>query len=528
METPTANLDRSLVEFAAVTGISIDEPEVLQKANALLARHNHNLNNAVLHYFEKGLDSAPSEGPPDIETVTDAATSASGAERYESVPAQRNLHREFQYHSLLPRFPKAPRISNNWQFEVGIHASIKEQELKERVKAPEKTTASKAFSVFWMLLLVFPKALSMLYPLVRFLLRRSSPQLFQSTTKRFDYNSYELGYNFAHDLRLVDLAGNYNIQTSGFNKCHEKSMKDYEFMIMVIVDNDSFDFIKQLLLTPEFSALFHKDTGTFKNSVLYFSNVDKDPEANEVYKNYRMRRFPFILLLGNVSNDPTVMSSMSIIYRNNFYLKDVPSWTSPLTIENLVTDLKLHMTDYNPQLVTKRHDKQDMEFSRMLKEQQDKAYLESLQHDKVKKQERQLKSQQEEKKARRVRDRMSFLHHIQKTHYFSSQVENATSSDSVRVAIKMPDGKRVVQKFLKSASMNMVYLFTESKLVAVEGDVDEVPALDTEQYFQEYSFNFELIKPMPKVVLPTTAETIEEFGSLKSGDNILVEYLDDE
>lgn len=532
METQDTNLDGTLSEFAAVTGISLDEPEVLVKAQALLSRHNQNLNNAVLAFFENGLDSPDPQELVPIETIADTGNNASGAERHESFPVHRNLQHEFHYHSLLPRFPKAPRISNNWQFELGIHVSMKEQETKEEATSKDlPTPPPKKSPLWWLILLIFPKALSMLFSLVRFLLGFSAPSSVRRiSNKKFNYDNYELGYNFERDLRLIDAASNYNIHTSGFNQWHEESKKEYEFMFMVLVDNESFAFVEQLLLAPEFDALFNKNTGEFKSSKLYFSNVEKDPEAFEVYKNYRLRRFPLIVLLGNVSNDPAVMSSMSIIYRSKFSFKETDAITGFNTpsLGDTVSHVKHILADYSPQLVTKRFDKQEMEFSRMLKVQQDEAYLESLQQDIIKKQEKVLKTQQEATEAHRVRNRMTFLHHIKSNGVFQSQVEHASVADTVRVAIKMPDGKRVIQKFLRTAPVNEVYLFTETQLVEIEGEIDEDLPMGIEQYCQEYQFNFELIKPMPKVVLPATLRTIEEFGALKSGDNILVEYLDNE
>lgn len=527
MESQHTDLDRLLSEFAEISGVSLEEPEVTEKAKSLLARHGHNLNNAILDFFENGLDSAARLDPVPIENIAQAENTASGAERYESAPVHRNLQHEFHYHSFLPRFPKAPRISNNWQFELGIHASMKEQKSKEEAEASTERTEQKKTPVWWLILLVFPKAISWLFSLFRFLLGISAPSsLRRISSLKFDYDNYELGYNFEHDLRLIEAAANYKIHTSGFNQLLEESKTEYEFMLLVLVDNESFDFVEKILLAPEFSSLFNTNTGIYKTSLLYFSNINKDPEAFEVHKHYKSRSFPSLMLLGNVYNDPTVMSSMSIIFRYNFPAYNRPSTGFPLDF--VLGHVKQHLRDYSPQLVTKKYDKQEMEYSRLLKEQQDEAYLESLQQDIIKKQEKQMKSKKEELEAKRVRDKMSFLQHIKTTNLFQSQVENASAAETVRVAIKMPDGRRVVQKFLKTSLVNEVYLFTETQLVELEPDVEALSTMDIEHYCQEYQFNFELIKPFPKVVLPATSESIEAFGALKSGDNILVEYIDDE
>lgn len=51
--------------------------------------------------------------------------------------------------------------------------------------------------------------------------------------------------------------------------------------------------------------------------------------------------------------------------------------------------------------------------------------------------------------------------------------------------------------------------------------------MTVEEFCEKFTFNFELFKPLPKVVVPAEKLTIEEFQEIKLGDNILVEYLID-
>lgn len=532
----TPDLENVLGEFVTVTGISLDDPENVEKARALISRHGLNLNNAVLDYFENGLNHVPSE--PISESVA-----LTGAERFESSVVHRNLQDEFDLTSFLPQLPKAPRITNNWQFELGIHVSMKAKEAAEK-KAEEKEISEKGsedsssseerapqkrMSFLWLVVLFALKSLSFLYSLVRYLLGLTSPSLLHKLkSSKFNYDDYEEGYTFAHDLAQFESGSKYSISTSNYNMCYEAAQKDYEFMLIVLVDNSTVGFVGDLLQSEDFFALFNKDTGTYKDSKLFFGNVDKDPEAFEVSSAFRRRNTPYVALVGNVSNNPAVMSSMSIIYKSSprYVISNDAEGANLSTLSALVRHLRRNMSNYNPQLVTKRYDKQEMEFSRMLKEQQDEAYLESLQQDKIKKQEKESQSQEQERKATRHRNRIAFLRHIKESDFFQSRVENSTTADVVRVSIKLPDGKRLIQKFSKSSAVHEVYLFVEMHLVELDENL-EGSVMGVEDYIKEYDFNFELYKPLPKTVLPSTLQSIEEFGALKSGDSILVEYLDD-
>lgn len=111
-----------LDEFALITNVSLDDQERANKSVILLQNHSFNLNNAVLSYFENGLDNVVRNPTPEV-VPTPEELFASGAERFESTAVHRNLHDEFVMDSFLPKLPKAPKISNHWQFDLGIHMS---------------------------------------------------------------------------------------------------------------------------------------------------------------------------------------------------------------------------------------------------------------------------------------------------------------------------------------------------------------------------------------------------------------------
>ncbi|GEQ66369.1 hypothetical protein JCM33374_g32 [Metschnikowia sp. JCM 33374] len=73
MESLSPTEQDALNEFVVVTGVSLDEEETMQKAMALLAHYNYNLNNAVLAFFDQGFDlPAPvPEQAPVPETATE-------------------------------------------------------------------------------------------------------------------------------------------------------------------------------------------------------------------------------------------------------------------------------------------------------------------------------------------------------------------------------------------------------------------------------------------------------------------------
>lgn len=522
--SPENNLQ--VEEFVVITGIDALDPEIRVKAAALLSHHGFNLNNAVLAFFDSGLDLPPEpETIPEISPFEDAAAS-SGAERFEGSAVHRNLQDEFAMDHFLPKLPKAPRISNKWQFELGIHMSRRAATLLEkRLPLVGTSEPPKRPSIFWIILII-PRAFSLLISLLRFLTGFGSSSVFTPAIRKFNYDEYEEGYDYAVELKPVECSSNFNISTSNFNKRHEASQTDYDFLLVVLVDNNSTSFAETILLSEQFRDFFDGTSGTFKDSQIYMSNIEKSPEALEVAKTYKAKRFPYVCLMGNVSNNPSVMSSMSIVYKSNLYLSE-----SEEEVSQIVTRMFRHinkcLTNYSPQLVTKKYDKQEIELSRLIKEKQDEAYLESLQQDKVKKQEKERKLQEELSSKNLQNLKNGYITHLISTDWFQKRVEGISPEDLLRVSIKLPNGKRVIQKFLKTAPLKEVHLFVELQLFDKPEDVEEV-AMEPEEYYENFSFGFELFKPLPKVTLPSSMQSIEEFGELRSGDNILVEFLDEE
>lgn len=515
-------------EFVVITGIDELDPETKVKAAALLSHHDFNLNNAVLAFFETGLDLPPEPEPiPELSAFNDDAVT-SGAERFEGSIVHRNLQDDFAMDQFLPKLPKAPRISNKWQFDLGIHMSRRAGALLEKESPQNPTTASgpsKRPSIIWMILLIIPRAFSLLFSLLRLFTGFGSSSAFTLAIRSFNYEAYEEGYDYAVDLKSIESSSNFNIYTTNFDKCHEASQRDFDFLLVVLVDDRSSSFVENILLSEQFRDFFNKTTGSNKDTQIYISNIEKSPEAFEVSKAYKAKRFPYVCLLGNVSNNPAVMSSMSIMYKSNLYLGDSEEDLSQ-TVNRMFRHINKCLTNYGPQLVTKKYDKQEIELSRLIKEKQDEAYLESLQQDKVKKEEKERKLKEEISNKNLHNLKIGYLTHLTSSEWFLKRVEDIAPKDLVRVSIKLPNGKRVIQKFLKTAPLKEVHLFVELQLFDEPDDVEAVD-MEPDEYYGYFEFGFELFKPLPKVTLPSSMLSIEEFGELRSGDNILVEYLDE-
>ncbi|OBA24492.1 hypothetical protein METBIDRAFT_86460 [Metschnikowia bicuspidata var. bicuspidata NRRL YB-4993] len=494
MDDLTASQQETLSEFAVVTGISLDDADTKSKAIALLSYNNYNLNNSVLAYFDKGF-ALPEPEPEPTENISLQVESSSdffatGLERFDERNYS-NLQGDFAMVHVLPRLAKAPRISTKWQLDLGIHISRKAFKSTEEKDLLTEHPKPKKLTFLWIIFLLVPKTLSFLYSAFRYL---------------FGLN-LSIGYDGAPN-----------------SKFDFEAQQEFHFLLGILCDDSSVQFTQKLLETQRFKDVFSK-TGQLKDTQLFVNNVDKSPEAFEVASTYNCRKLPFIFLIGNVSKDPSVMSSMSIIYKANCILGDDEEQAA--LIRKTVNSLCKISNDYNPQLVTKRFDKQEIEMSRIIKEKQDEAYLESLENDKVKKVEKENQRLQQEAQMKLKALREGFIKYLHDTKYFEGRVDGVPASNLIRISIKLPDGRRILQKFPKEGAMGEIYLFVETLLID-EQEVKEIEPMQMSvpEFLDQFKFSFELFKPLPKYCLPSSTETIQDFGNLGSGDNVLFEYVD--
>lgn len=552
-------------EFIAITGIETDDTQV-QKAIALLSHHDYNLNNAVLAFFEQGLEvpAPPVLEPelgadPRIQEFAEGQVNefgqfdqfgpfSTGIERFEPTPVQhRNLQNEFVMNQLFPNLMKAARIPNRWVSDLGTYMAQKgiseDLEPLEPLEKQDKQEALKVLKVvekqledmkkltkspiWWMILLIFPKAISFILTALRYIFRLNTVP-YDSHPSKFDYSTYDPSYCIVKDIQDLANRACYDVESKNFNETHEHCQKEYSFLITILVNDKTVEFINMLLSDSKFSALFDKSRGEFKDCRLYIGNIDKSPEALEIAQVYKYRKVPFVFAAANVTRNPAVMSSMSLIYKANCHYGDEQG-EKTLLVAKVIKAIKKSFTEFNPQLVSKRYDKQEMEFSRLLKEKQDEAYLDSLQNDRIKKQEKELKKQAEDLKLDVARRRRAYLGSLVQSEYFVKNANNVTATECVRIAIKLPHGKRLVQKFPIGSPLCDVYLFAElqmlddSELEELK-DLEEVTEVDYDDYVQSIGFRFEMFKPLPKCDIPITTTTIAEFGNLKSGDTLLLEF----
>ncbi|KAI3405482.2 hypothetical protein KGF56_001500 [Candida oxycetoniae] len=583
-------------QFVNVTGIANSDDEAKDKVRRLLTIHDYNLNNAVSTYFDTGFSSveaasssaaSSSSSPPSPPSLSSHATSTAVDYRevendsieqltHRSVSRSStremvNLQNQMMMTSLIPRLPKAPQISTRWQLDVGIHSSfIRDREksmLAEKEKEKEKEKGkgkeirevrnSSILSTLCFILLLIPKnVLSMLITSIKFFFgfggydinNNNSNSIFRSSAQ-FNYENFDPDYSY---IRNNNEWEKYALHESGFNEVHSVCQAEYDWLLVMLV-NDSQEceqFVQCLLGDGAFNRLFNKDHGVYKETKLFIGNPVHSPEAFEIAKTYKVRKLPYVMLIAQVSPSHDIMPSMSIVYKLNIskqFIKEEEELNT--TVSKMTKHLSKLCDKFNPQLVSARFDKQEMDLSRMIRQQQDDAYSQSLVQDQLKKRQREneLKAQQEAENLKSIR-RWLLLDLFKSG--FLQKVGNEEEENKLRVAIKLPDGRRLVESFKKSITTLDFYIFIELKMFVEELKVgDTLPEEEEEEeeeeekkednipkemkerfanvhdYYMQCDFNFEILQPYPRKLIEKDAGlTIGEASDFFKGANFLVEY----
>lgn len=559
MDTLSEHHTQLVAEFKGITDTSEDDHD---KIIRLLDIHDWNLNNAILAYFDSGFideSAVPEPIGPGASPGPGAGTSSGIDSEEESHLHSRRystLADSFEMSDLIPKLPFAPRISNNWQLDIGINASLHHQ---NNILSPRyQSTTLKTINSIWFILLFIPnKLFTVLYHIFRYFFNVNRENFFPSSV---DYEAIDLDYKLPMpplDRQVLGLDpetpelnekteksgleksgvdgvdSQYNLHYHDFNSVYETCRTNYQWLLVILVNDspESTNFYQSLLTNKSFSQLFNKTLGQFNTTNIFINNAIKNPESFQVGKTYKTKRLPYLMLINNVTNNPNVMASMAITYKSNISSTFLTGSNLPGTVNKIITNLKKIINHYNPQVISALADKREIEISRQLKEFQDSAYEKSLQADKQKKQ----KKDEEMKKQQLEKCRKQYLLHLITSKWFDKL--NVGNIKPLRIQIKLPHGQNLKLSITNpQITIYELYLYVELKLYVQQLIEDETTEFESEQDVLDHpesmapeveklgrlGFGFELVQPYPKKVYEEYDDVLTEH--LKSGDSLLVEY----
>lgn len=212
------------------------------------------------------------------------------------------------------------------------------------------------------------------------------------------------------------------------------------------------------------------------NMLFWAANV-KSTEGYRVSRALREATYPFLALICLRDNRMTVVGRMEGL----------------MNVDRYISLLARLIEDNEPALIAARVDRQERTQTQQLRDEQDEAYYESVRAD----QEKERKKREEEDKKRLEEETRRQKEEAKRTRAQSIAQERVdrksripeepdkSNPDSLRVLIKLSNGKRLERRFLKSHSLQSLYDFvfcdeeSPAEFVLVSNFPRKVYALDS-------------------------------------------------
>ncbi|KAF6009728.1 hypothetical protein HII12_003274 [Brettanomyces bruxellensis] len=549
---------QKLAQFKEVT--NFDDETQRDKVLRLLEVCNWNLDRACARYFDNDFpslldDRTSNDISHEATQMFSPPTRASSQIQFrEALSADSpfsidQMNFDGRLLDIIPKLPRAMTIANKWKLNLGI-------------AQPQLNGRDGGFTIFTpivFVLMVIPKLLWALGWGLDRILGSTFPKLFHFLGFRDGPGDFPLKpmhetkeeistYNVKDCIdNTLGETSDLHIFKGEFNEAFADAKGGLKWMMCILIDSQSDvsrKFIKTYLNDSHFLELLKKH-----DVILYIGDVQY-PEPHEVGSTYRAYSIPYLNIIGNVSSSDISAPSMSIVFKCQSFGKD--SKQTPEGRRKYFRRMNRAFDRYEPQLVAQRADKEEAEFARVLREQQDSAYQESLLRDEKKHAEKEKRLREEQQKKEEVKriEEAKELEAKQRKAFLLRYIREKYTRDTTtwkagsytRIQIRDDKGKRNVWKFDKNDTIYDLFMFVETarylfqlakKTGKDEGEVkaiiqsEKVPNIDTRDY--QLSFTFDLISPLNRLRLTADRQKlIHTCDYLWPNGSLLVEKADDE
>ncbi|ODV87106.1 hypothetical protein CANARDRAFT_174204 [[Candida] arabinofermentans NRRL YB-2248] len=549
----TSDQESQLVQFKEFT--SYDESNEHDKVVRLLTVCNWNLEIAVARYFDNDFPTLFDDHPITPGTSSPPITIDQQQQQQQQQPINREIplpppqaiaFDHYPFLDLIPKLPKAIPIQNRWKNQVGLSTTNDKQLINKKMYT--------YLSPILFILALFPKLIYVLGIGLNKILGSFFPNLFKLLGLRDEPNDFPRKPQYlnkeeieSYDIKtyidsIIGETTDIPIYKGLFNDAFNKSKTELKWMMCILINSEcelSNKFIKSYLNNSQFIKFINDN-----NIILYIGDV-MYPEPFEVGNCYNVLSLPYINLIANVSSTGTTFPLMSTVtkfqnFDNNLINKE--------SFKKLIKRLQKIIDKYEPQLISQRFDQQETQFSRLIRQQQDDAYQESLLKDKLKKQK--LKDEKLKLELLQKEEELIELLKIQKLKFLKLNSKKVLLNDDkplvkgeyTTIQLRNHQGERIIKKFLKNQTLYDIFLFVECKnFIKQECEslkVSEIEFLETlneddykltEDESYEHQFKFDLVSPMPRMKLTPSKETLlKDVKELWPNGSLLIEMFEEE
>ncbi len=338
----------------------------------------------------------------------------------------------------------------------------------------------------------------------------------------------------------------------GYTQVLYTAKKNLQWLIVYLQSNEHDDTI-----FFDKNTLMNKDVLDFlkNHDMLVWGASVKESEGFQVAYALQATTFPFIAIIApiNTSNNNNNNNNNNTNTNDQSEVNGARSMSVLGRIQGLVSPMKLIqklgslVERHEPTLIALRHEQQDREISRIIRQQQDAAYQTSLQADRTREEtlrrqheeeERQQEQERLEKEEMKKKQELRKSYIIWRGKHLQKEPRTKSSSGEVnyaRVSFRLASGERIFRRFAADCDVEELYAFIECYR---NGAIPDLPGssssrLNLDANFEppadyEHEYTFELVSPMPRERIDSTCKkVIREIESLWPNGNLLVQDLEE-
>jgi FAS-associated factor 2 len=482
-----------LICFQEITQIeSIDE------CKQILEAFSWNVESAVQNAFnEKDRESATantSSPPNSTSNLLNSQSSSQSSLNSMHANTSANLLNEFheQTHNhfmntrpeattpLTPNYQRVSRISQSAQALPNVNTFT--QRTLSYYGSREQPLVPQGFFQWSMFIVAFPFKF-----IFSTLLEIASAFLgfFESTAIPIDYDPLANIAEFAIHYNTKFGTNHIEFYQGSYAQAVNEAKRDLKFLVVYLHQNDNQDCVKfanDTMTSPDLINYLQTNT-------IFWACSKNLPEGQRVYKALRAKRCPF---LG------------AIVYKNA-RMRLISKIEGPVSAAELLVQFAQLFSENEADLIVARHHKSELNQTRSIRDEQDKAYQESLavdrEKERIKKEKEEANLNAERLEKQRIEDDIAKENDIIKKRTALRQLLEETAEPdsthplSIKLLIKLPNGSRHQRIFLRTDSLCELYKFVFSK--------------------EDCPNNFEIAINFPKKVIECTETTelsIQDFG----------------
>jgi UBX domain-containing protein 2 len=342
-----------------------------------------------------------------------------------------------------------------------------------------------------------------------------------------DSFSFEAHYN-----KLTKDTIDFKISDLDYNETLELCIEGDKLLLLILIRDDdevtTSNFLKKIINNSAIKEILQRESMIEDNLICYVGSVNEH-QSFEIAKSLKVRTLPVAYMIGNVGSASSNFSSLSILAK--IPLKTVNLFKSRLARE---------IDRFKPELVLRRLEKNELNFSRQIKKLQDDAFEESLKKDQLKKQQQEEAQRRQKEIAdlarRKELNEKLFLIHVNKG-YNERSLEGLAKGETTNIRIKLSNGNSITEKFSNDDTLLNLYSIvqlkihldslSEESLKEFHSEASTVHAPLDDGYIHD--FKFELISPFPRFTVPVENGTlIKDVAQLWPNGSLLVEFNEDD